>query len=790
MTRRHLLYLFGFLLLLVVAPVAYQIDRTAQSLPPQEGQFTVPGLQNPVEVELDQYGIPTIRASHREDAYQALGYLHARDRLFQMDLLRRKMAGRLAEILGEKAVASDRQQRLYGFDRVARAAVEQLPPSEQAVLLAYTAGVNTAIQQAREFPPEFRFLRVRPEPWTPADSLMVGASMFQMLSDSESEERMLTVMQTCLKPDLIDFLTPDGDDYSANLVGGTASRRPPKPLPVQSLLRVLQAHQPAANAPAARVVADDTALGSNSWAIAGSKTADGRAIIANDMHLPLTVPIIWYRAKLQYGERLLAGLSLPGLPLIVAGGNGHVAWGYTNLNADVEDLILLQINPQNPNQYRTPQGWEDFSVHTESLTVRDAAPVPLERRETRWGPVLDRPLLGHPVAVRWTALDPAAINLDLLEMDGVTSVNTAIQVMKRFGAPPQNVVLADQDGHIAWTLTGKIPDRRGMDGSISVDWAHPDHGWSGYARPERLPHVVDPTAGYLVTANQRQIGSDFPLVVGHNFAHAYRAYRIGQRLAEKPVLDEQAMLDIQLDTRSEFYEFYRNLALEVLREAAAERVPEASRWIEALRAWDGQMRPDSRGLPLLVAWRSALAQRLFSPLVKHCELKDAGFGYQWREMETPLRRLIQTGNADLARAYGVNSWHDLLLDTLISTARDVQQRFSDQPIDQLTWASVNTVTLQHPFSRQLPWVGLLLDMPPTPGACNANCIKVLHERNGASERLVLSPNHPESAILEMPAGQSGHPFSPHFSDQQTNWDAGIFQAFEPGPAKHIVRLVP
>ncbi len=788
MTLKRAVFLLGFVLLLAVAPIAYQIDRAAQSLPQMDGEIQLPGLREPATIRFDARGIAEIQAASRLDAYRLLGFLHARDRLFQMDLLRRRMTGRLAEVLGQPAAAADRRQRLYGFDRVALQAVARLPAHQRAVLDAYTAGVNAVIDTAREFPPEFRLLHYRPARWAPADSLLIGASMFQTLTDTEAEERMLTLMQACLPAAVAGFLTPDTDAFDRTLAGGERSRRPERSVPTEAIAALLadprrQSQQVSA------VGTDDFTLGSNNWTVSGSKTADGCAILADDMHLPLGVPNLWYRAHLRYANHRLDGLTIPGLPLLVAGGNGHVAWGFTNLNADVLDLIRLETHPDHPEAYRTPEGWQPFDVATEALEIRDAPAEQLTIRRTLWGPVPERPLLGAPVALRWTALDPAAINLELLDIDRAETLDAAMRLFNRFGAPPQNVVLADERGQIAWTLTGLLPERRGFDGATSQNWAATGAGWSGYLAPASLPRLLNPPEGYIATANNRTVGGDYPHSLGHNPANGYRAFRIRQRLAEQPRLDERDLHSLQLDMRGGFYEFYRLLALSLLPETAS-LSPEAREVRAAIAGWDGQLAPDSRGIALLVHWRSVLAQALIDPLVARCRQADPDFVYQWRQLDTPLQALIRQGLPQLASARGQPDWNAYLRAMLLDSARELKQRHRVDTLAQLPWRHVNAVRIQHPFSRAQPWAGSLLDMPTIPGACNSNCVKVLHERNGASERLVLSPNHPEAASLQMPGGQSGHPLSPHYRDQQADWADGQMSAFLPGPTQHQLHLLP
>lgn len=786
MLLKHRLFILGFLILLITAPIAYQIDRTAMSLPKLAGESPLPGLIQTVTIEFDAFGIPSITAQSKKDAYRTLGYLHARDRLFQMDLLRRHSSGRLAEIMGQKAIDQDIRQRGYGFSAVAEASINQLPESQRSVLLGYAEGVNEAIRVLPELPPEFRMLHYRPEPWRPADSLLVALSLFQLLSDQEQDERMLTIMSATLPPEVVAFLTPDTDEYSHPLIGGPESRRPPQPIPVAALAPLMSD----TSAPLARVEADPLTLGSNNWAVNGSRTVDGRAMIANDMHLPLGVPNVWYRATLNHPDHTITGLTLPGVPLVVVGSTPDIAWGFTNVDGDLLDLVSLQINPDNPAEYLTPTGWRPFDIRRETIAIRDEAPLIIEIKNTLWGPVSPTPLMGKPVAIRWTALDPAAINLRLLDMDSVETIEQAMTVMNGAGTPPQNVVLADKTGHIGWTLTGFFPQRTGLDGSISQSWANGLTGWNGFLNPDQLPRLLDPKEGFIATANNRTLGKAYPHIIGHGFSNSYRAYRINQQLAAKPTLTERDMLDIQLDTTSEFYEFYRRIGLEVLERQAEVRSPEKSAVENALRQWNGRLDPDSRGIALIVRWRNELASALFAPLTRRCALKNPGFSYRWREQETPLRALLTQRIRDTLPGPEYRDWDDLLLKTLERAALSLRQEHDMADISLIDWKKANTVKIHHPFSRAMPLLGNLLDMPEIAGGCNAFCVKVLIGENGASERLAVSPNHPQDGLLQMPGGQSGHPLSPHYRDQQRAWSDGSASPFLPGVSRHRVTLIP
>jgi penicillin amidase len=769
------------------------------SLPKLDGEVALHGLNDKVEVATDGLGIPTINASNRDDAFRVLGWVHASDRLFQMELIRRKSAGRLAELFGPAALEVDQRQRAYGFEQAAREIYAALPDGQKRVHIAYAAGVNAFLAQATVLPPEFIALNHTLEPWRAEDSMLVGLGMFQTLDSQEEGERRLTVMQQVLPQSVVEFLTPDTGVFDAVLMGGPQSRRPARPIPVEDWAKLtagqsslhpgLDVDGVTLEVNAEWVDAMSGIVGSNQWAVGGTKTRDGRAMLANDMHLGLNVPNIWYRASLHYADKTLTGVTLPGLPLLVVGSNGKVAWGFTNVDADDLDLVRLEINPANPDEYRTPQGWRAFERRQELIRVKGGEGKTVEVKNTIWGPVSPKLLMGQPVAVHWTALQASGVDLGLLDMDDAGNLAQAMAIINRSGGPTQNVALADSQGHIGWTLMGRYPLRRGFDGSVSVAWKD-GMGWDGYIPPAALPRLTDPPQGFIATANNRTIGKEYPHVIADNQANGYRAYRIGQRLEAKDKLDEQDMLSVQLDTRSEIFDYYRDLALATLDQEAL-RDPELGEARRYIAAWNGRMDADSLGIGLLWSWREKLAAVVFAPVAARCRLAEADFTYSWRQMETPLRAFLsQQLPATLPNAH-YHDWHDLLVQTLADSARELKRRQGAATLDGMAWGEINRVSLRHPFSKTLPLLSPLLDMKETKlSGCAGFCVRVVGNGHGATERMAVSPQHPEQGLLHMPGGQSGHPLSAHYRDQQAAWQEGVALPFLPGETRHTLSFTP
>ncbi|UVT14311.1 MAG: penicillin acylase family protein [Nitrospira sp.] len=770
--------------------LGYAAMTIRASLPMLDGEMSVNGLHAPVTVTSDAYGVPTITAGSRGDAIRTLGYVTARDRLFQMDLLRRSGAGRLAEVLGETMREADLKQRTFGFNVTAKAIAARLPQDQRDVLEAFTEGVNDYLTRMKTPPFEFLLLGYEPEPWKAEDSLLILLGIFQMLSGVEEEERMRTVMEQALPSEVVTFLVPETDPYTDALLQMKSDISVRSSIPVQALAALRKPVDQIQARRTTMVRFGRSGLGSNGWAAHGVKTTDGRSLLANDMHLDMAVPNIWYRVQLRYDQLEIAGVAVPGIPVVAAGTNGLVAWGVTNVEGDFLDLVRLELNPADSNEYKTPGGWKRFTTRREIIKIKDASDSVVEIKDTIWGPVSQNPLLDNPMAVRWTALDPEAVDLGQVDMDRVRSVDEAIAVMNRAGGPASNVILADSGGHIAWTYTGKIPVRRGFNGSVSVSWADGRAGWTGYVSPDVLPKIVDPPSGFVVSANQRMLDASYPHVIGHSFAGGYRAFRIAERLETMTNIRERDLFDLQLDSTSRFYEFYRELAQEVLTDAAIQGKPPLVKARHAFEAWNGKADADSRGFALILRFRQVLSRSVFAPYLSSCRERDAQFSYDG-DLDTPLRHLLTTQIPELNPDPGhFSSWSEFLLNAVEQSVRELEAEHPSVSPSELTWGEVNRVKMEHPLGGVLPGLGYILNMPDEPASGCGQCIRVMQDGLGASQRLVVSPGHQDEGIHHMPGGQSGHPLSPHYRDQQPYWSNGMPLPFLAGTPVHTLMLVP
>lgn len=511
-------------------------------------------------------------------------------------------------------------------------------------------------------------------------------------------------------------------------------------------------------------------------------------MLANDMHLALAVPNLWYRAELHYAGYTLAGFTLPGVPLLIAGSNGRLAWGFTSIGGDYSDLVTLELDPQDAGRYRTPDGWKRFGQRRETIPVRGGVAQSMVVNTTQWGPVLPEPLLGRPVALRWSALDPEATDLEFLDLDRVDGVAAALALFNRAGSPPLNALAADAAGHIGWTYAGKIPKRFGLDGSISRSWADGRCGWDGYLPAQAFPRSIDPPSGYIVNANQRMLDARYPYATGDHYANGYRAYRISKRLARMRAVDEPALLRLQLDTRAEFFDYYRQLALSLL---PADGTASEQRLRRHLAAWDGYAERESRGLAIIVEFRQLLLDAVIRPYLDDCRRLEAACRADWLALDQPLQQLLDGKAPELLPQHSAYpDWDAWLRALLIEAERKVLARHRVSEPDAVTWGMTNTASIAHPFSAAFSGVRPLLDMPAQALAGCSECVRWNIAGGGATERLVVAPGHESTGILHMPTGQSGHPLSPHYRDQQPAWVAGAATPLLTGAARHRLRFLP
>jgi penicillin amidase len=536
--------------------------------------------------------------------------------------------------------------------------------------------------------------------------------------------------------------------------------------------------------------------GSNNWAVSGSRTAHGQPILANDMHLGISVPNTWYRAQMEWPVedgtlRRVTGATLPGVPAMVVGSNGDIAWGFTNTGGDWSDLIIVEVHPDDPEQYLTPDGYRRFEKHTESFAVRDGESRDFEFTTTIWGPVIDRDHHGRPRVIRWIAHQIDGVNLRLYGFEDVETLDEAQDIANRSGIPPQNFVCVDRDGNIGWTVAGMIPRRVGFDGSVPTSWADGTRHWDGWLDPEAYPRIINPEAGAVWTANARVVDGEMAAAIGTgSYDIGARAGQIRDGLLKLESADEKDMLAVQLDDRALFLERWRDFLLELLDDEALRDHSRRSDFRELVETtWTGRASIDSVAYRLTRSFRSATFEAVYGWLTTPCREADDGFRpFALDQWEGPLWKLITEKPIHLLdRQY--ESWDEALLHVVDEIIAEMD-RGEDSGLEHRTWGEFNTTGIRHPLSRALPVLSDWLDMPRRPLPGDSNMPRVQHPSSGASERFAVSPGREEHGYFHMPCGQSGHPLSPYYRAGHEAWENGLPTPFLPGPAKWKLTLVP
>jgi penicillin amidase len=780
----------GLVVVAAVAAAVWLDRRLDHCLPRLDGEVRLEGLAAPVTVERDDLGVPTIRGADRTDVARATGFLHAQERFFQMDLLRRRAAGELAELAGPALLDEDRRNRLHRLRSVAEANFAAADAPTRALLDAYADGVNAGLAELGPAPPEYLLLRAEPRPWAAVDTMLVVLSMYLELQDERGRrESDLGLMADLLPLELVEFLVPRGTEWDAPLVG-EAFATPPVPPPDVFDLRARRAGGEAGSASGTEAIA-----GSNGWAVAAPHTAGRGALLANDIHLPHGMPNIWYRVSLVWPEgsgadHRVTGVTLPGAPVIIVGSNGHVAWGFTNSQVDLSDLVVLETDPSNEDVYRTPDGPARIRRIEERIRVHGADDEILEVEQTIWGPVVDRDHLGRRRAVRWVAHDDRCINLELLRMELARDVAEALDVAVRTRIPSQNVQVADRHGRVGWTLTGPLPRRRGFAGATPRSWADGNVGWDGYLEPEEYPRVIEPPSGRVWTANNRVVGAGSLERIGNGgFVLGARARQIRDALLELGQATELDLLELQLDDRALFLERWRTLMLETLTAdavAADPRRADLKRLVQ--EGWNGRAAVDSAAFRMVRAFRLFLLEQVIGALTATCEEADGRFGLgSLFQREGPTWKLVTERPAHLLDPR-FRDWDGQLLAAIDA----VLERFDadEGPLDRWTWGDRNTVRIRHPLSLAVPQLARWLDVPPEPLPGAGHMPRVQSVGFGASMRMVVSPGREEDGLFHMPGGQSGHPRSPYYRAGHEAWARGEPTPLLPGPSRHRLTLLP
>jgi penicillin amidase len=749
-------------------------------LPRRSGRVRVPGMSRDVEVVVDTWGVPHVYASTLTDAVRAQGYLHAQDRLWQLELNRRVVAGRLAEVVGEVALPLDRWMRTLSLRHVAEQEPALLRPETTTLLQAYADGVNARIGEGR-LPVEFTLLRHRPEPWSVVDSISWVKMMALTLSVNWESEIVRARIIDAIGPDLaaelepgyargMPFVVADGVDFS--FIGESALAR-----------------SAAAEQISGPVAVDG--LGSNNWAVHGSRTASGKPLLANDMHLGLTVPAIWYENHLVTPEFEVTGVSFPGLPGVVSGHNGHVAWGYTNGFADVQDLYVEHLRRDGDRiEYEFAGQWHPADVRSETIRVKGGVSEVEQVVTTGHGPIINSLAPDHageqPLALRWTAHEPNAMVEVLFDMNRAQSCAQMRDVLRGWHTPVQNVVYADVHGTIAHSYPGRIPVRAAGDGRTPVPGWTGEYEWTGFVPYDELPHQQNPPSGYLATANNRVVDDRYPHWLGADFVTGNRALRIVEMLEQSESVDVATFRTMQLDQVSPS----ARLTAAALRGLAADD-PAVDEALRMMADWDGTLGSDSPQAAIYAVFSTTLARRLLRPHLGDVTELYTGKGITPVLAETSIlgERCREWLDATLDDAsshwWGSDDGatrESQIVAAMTETVAELTRRFGADPV-RWRWGRLHSLTLRHVLGSQAP-LDRVFNRGPYPMGGDGDTIwnAQVARHDPTADAVMVGPPFRFIADLadlgqsrgQLMPGQSGQVGSPHYADGIGPWLRGDY----------------
>lgn len=765
----------------------------------QQNAIQLKGLKDSVTIRRDERGIPYIEAKNADDLYFAQGYVTASDRLWQMDFYRRITRGELSEIFGRvsffgsSTVEQDKLRRKYGWARKGEAILASVSPQLRAALEAYSNGVNAYIASLDEksLPPEFQILQYKPRPWTPADTLVAGKTypeglsmtwsadiMRATLADLPAEKREKLLME--FSED--DVLVVGNDNVKAKPAKANSST--PKLNHQDSVALMNEASQISntqkMSLQLSGFYAEDLAA-SNNWVVSGKRTVTGKPLLANDPHLALTVPSVWYMVHLSMPRMRVAGVTTPGFPGVLIGHNEHIAWGATNLGPDVQDLYLETFDTQNPNRYKTPNGWRDANVIREEIKVRKNPTTTetesefFEVTETRHGPIiLERD--GKRYALQWTAFDPKSGEADtFFRFNYSRNWKDFTDALSIYKGVTFNFVYADVAGNIGYYGAGGIPIRKSGDGSTPYDGSTDDGEWIGYIPLKELPYLYNPPDGIIVTANQRVVGKSYKHFLSHLWASPYRAKRIKELLLAKPKHSAETFREIQADIfnrhlttfTKEFlklngFDMPMNGTMAVLMGSSSELSKDdvnRNKTLSVLSGWDGRITANSKAAVLVSVIRVLFRQKILENLLG----KERARGFGWSNEAVFFNWLIKTKPVEwLPSEY--KDYLSLLKDCEKEARATLTQRFGADE-SKWIWSNFNPGRAIHPLSLA-PLVGgqFAIETFAINGGNNVPNVGAF-----VSMRFIADPSNWDATRQNIQLGQSGVPKSPHWKDQMQEW---------------------
>ncbi|GCE20286.1 penicillin acylase family protein [Dictyobacter kobayashii] len=763
---------------------------THRQLPPTSGTFQIVGLNEPVEIITDQYGVPHIYANNEDDLYFAQGYIHAQERLWQMDLNRRLGSGRLSEIFGTVTLEVDRFCRRLGMHRAAAADVSALPEHDLLILEAYASGVNSFIEHNQhKLPVEFRLLNYRPEPWKPADTLQWGKVQgWSLCGNWETELIRARIIEKV------------GVERAAQLEPGYDPQHPlilPPGVAYQGInLGLLEQYQQIQTLSGFSVMG-----GSNNWVVDGSMTKSGAPLLCNDPHLGQAAPSIWFECHLIAGELDVTGATFPGAPGIIIGHNQHIAWGVTNAVSDVQDLYVEKFNPENPRQYEFAGQWEEAEIIREEITIKGQdMPVVEEVRVTRHGPVITHiPAVSQPqttegqtselpLALRWTGLEHTTLLTAIRHLNRASNWQEFHNALRDWDTPPQNFVYADREGNIGYVMAGSIPVRAKGQALIPVPGWNGEYEWTGKIPFEKLPQTYNPDQHFLVTANHRVIDDNYPYYITNEWLNGYRAQRIQQLLTSTEKITVEDMAKIQYDQycipATEIVPYILQLEANTAMKRAAQ---------EILQTWDYQLRPDSIGASIYTTFARKLERLVLDALLGEDEtliqqylgksLSALGTlnGYAGRNRPLLLRLLREQPESWFANSVfpkGPNTWQVALDRAFDATLEELREKLGGN-ILRWQYGAIHKMKYTHPLGTAKA-LETFFNRGPFAVGGDHDTVNVGSATVAEPENVLVVPSYRQIIDLDQLSqsrsihapGQSGHPGSKHYDDFIALWRTG------------------
>ncbi|WP_298771750.1 penicillin acylase family protein [uncultured Shewanella sp.] len=762
-------------LVFVLLYSAFILFNLIYSKPDLKGQLQFDSLNDQVSIEIDQFGVPLITYNPDDDLFFSIGFLHAQERFFQMDLLRRNAAGESSELFSFLSIEQDKSVKKFGLKERALEAFNSLPESQKQLLVSYSKGVNDGLNSLGAWPFEYALLLTKPEAWEPQDSILVAYSLSLELQDENAEQDYaMDVLSKYYSDDTVNFFAPKRTEWDAPVIEDLAPYQP----------EVLPAFIQAADFVEEFDISERTASGSNGWGLGGQYTASGAGLLANDIHLPLSAPSTWYQVSYQQfkQETLVSGITLPGLPFIISGSNGDVAWGVTNSLGKWSQQITLPYDQTN-HCIITGKLCEVVTEKTLSIDARFLADEEFVVRRIKHALVLD--IEGDKARVlQWMPLLPESFNLALHRIKDSKTVPQAIAVIQQSRGVQLDTIVTDKAGNVGWTVLGSMPVR-----------GYPSDYWQQLLQPSEYPQLINPNEGRIWLANQRVASGDMLTLLGHGrYVSGARAKQIKQGLyALQSDVIEADMAQIQLDERALFLQRWHQKMLNVLQlPSLVDDINQAdvTALVSILQQWSGKAEIDSVAHRMVRKFRYVVASRLLQQRFTVLEQKYPGFEFldatdNW---ESPVWQLITKQPQDQV-PQGFSSWNAFLFDSALNgVSRYYQAKYGD--LERLTQGELNRTEINHPLSMVFPFLDPLINMPHVPIGGDMYMPKVQTRSFGSSVRLIVSPGHEDSALISFPGGQSGHPLSQNYKDGFKRWSEGEYRPLLPQKTVNSLILKP